>query len=130
MSTPALIALILIAALVIALTVARKSVAELIAFKKMDRDAQEAAIEKAQKDARYWSGRHDKISMDLVFAGVFLSLACLCAWCGLYYTCGYTFFQGTLMLTEGIRNQIRLFILNHKNPNVVESATIFEFRTA
>lgn len=130
MSTPALIALILISALVIALFFARKSVAELIAFVKMDRNAKEAAIEKAQKDGRYWAQRNDKISVELIFAGVFLALSCLCAWCGLYYTCGYTLFHGTVMLTEGIRNQIRLFIMNHKNPNVVESATIYEFRTA
>ncbi|BDD79664.1 hypothetical protein [Burkholderia phage FLC9] len=130
MSTPALIATILIAALVIALFVARKSVNEFITFKKMDAKEQAEAIAKAQRDNRYWSGRHSKISFELIFAGVFLSLACLCAWCGLYYTCGYTFFHGTIMLSEAIRNQVRLFIMNHEDPTVVESAQIFEFRTA
>jgi hypothetical protein len=130
MSIFAIIAAIVIVAILIASFIARKAIGELIKFKKMSRDEQEAAIEKAKDENRYWSGRHDKVSPELIFGCVFLALSCLCAWCGLYYTCGYTLFWGAMILSEGITNQVRLFIMNHANPNVVEGATIYEFRTA
>jgi hypothetical protein len=125
-----LIVVVLLSAIIIASLYNVKQLAALVKFLRMDRNEQEQTIEKVRDDNRYWSQRNDKVSMELIFAGVFLSLSALCAYVGLWYTCGYTFFHGTMMLSQGMRNQIRLFIMHYKNPNVVDVGNVYEFRAA
>lgn len=130
MSAIALVFSVLFIATLIAAFLARNSLKELVQFLNMDNNEKEVAIKKMQDRNQYRSSIRDrKVSGEFNWVLFFFGLSAFCGLIGLGYTCGYSAFWGALVLANAIEEQVRIFIANYGNPNVVEG-TVFEFRAA